>query len=41
MTKNSFVLVISQEVKDENKGFVDFQIVSFSNRIGYEDLLHI
>nr|YP_010276848.1 ribosomal protein S15 [Cotoneaster tenuipes]UHY40238.1 ribosomal protein S15 [Cotoneaster tenuipes] len=33
MVKNSFISVISQEEKDENRGSVEFQIVSFTNRI--------
>nr|YP_010362944.1 ribosomal protein S15 [Euphorbia pteroneura]UNS16982.1 ribosomal protein S15 [Euphorbia pteroneura] len=33
MVKNSFILVISQKEKDENKGSVEFQIVSFTNKI--------
>nr|ARK37798.1 ribosomal protein S15 [Hevea brasiliensis]ARK37881.1 ribosomal protein S15 [Hevea brasiliensis] len=33
MVKNSFISVISQEEKDENKGSVEFQIVSFTNKI--------
>ena len=33
MIKNSFISVISQEEKDENRGSVEFQIVSFTNRI--------
>lgn len=33
MVKNSFISVISQEKKEENKGSVEFQIVSFTNKI--------
>nr|YP_010145777.1 ribosomal protein S15 [Balakata baccata]QQO79616.1 ribosomal protein S15 [Balakata baccata] len=33
MVKNSFISVISQEEKDKNKGSVEFQIVSFTNKI--------
>nr|YP_010383407.1 ribosomal protein S15 [Excoecaria agallocha]YP_010583690.1 ribosomal protein S15 [Hippomane mancinella]UEQ12811.1 ribosomal protein S15 [Excoecaria agallocha]UGY85784.1 ribosomal protein S15 [Hippomane mancinella] len=33
MVKNSFISVSSQEEKDENKGSVEFQIVSFTNKI--------
>nr|YP_009660918.1 ribosomal protein S15 [Glochidion chodoense]QCT09658.1 ribosomal protein S15 [Glochidion chodoense]WRY69543.1 ribosomal protein S15 [Glochidion lanceolarium]WRY69793.1 ribosomal protein S15 [Phyllanthus hirsutus]WRY69877.1 ribosomal protein S15 [Glochidion eriocarpum] len=33
MTKNSFFSVISQEEKKENTGSVEFQIVSFTNKI--------
>nr|YP_009948551.1 ribosomal protein S15 [Berchemia lineata]QOH97732.1 ribosomal protein S15 [Berchemia lineata]WRM54045.1 ribosomal protein S15 [Phyllanthus cochinchinensis] len=33
MAKNSFISVISQEEKKENTGSVEFQIVSFSNKI--------
>nr|YP_010987779.1 ribosomal protein S15 [Synostemon bacciformis]WON66211.1 ribosomal protein S15 [Synostemon bacciformis] len=33
MTKNSFISVISQEEKKENTGSVEFQIVSFTNKI--------
>nr|YP_010558886.1 ribosomal protein S15 [Euphorbia scheffleri]YP_010559461.1 ribosomal protein S15 [Euphorbia enterophora]UED22131.1 ribosomal protein S15 [Euphorbia tirucalli]UNS16475.1 ribosomal protein S15 [Euphorbia crotonoides]UED20243.1 ribosomal protein S15 [Euphorbia scheffleri]UED20900.1 ribosomal protein S15 [Euphorbia enterophora] len=33
MVKNSFISVISQKEKDENKGSVEFQIVSFTNKI--------
>nr|YP_010145939.1 ribosomal protein S15 [Vernicia montana]QQO79779.1 ribosomal protein S15 [Vernicia montana] len=33
MVKNSFISVISQEKKNENKGSVEFQIVSFTNKI--------
>nr|QWZ46501.1 ribosomal protein S15 [Afzelia bipindensis] len=39
MVKNSFILVISQEKKEENPGSVEFQY-SISP-IRYEDLLHI
>ncbi|TYH21894.1 hypothetical protein ES288_A04G082400v1 [Gossypium darwinii] len=33
MVKNSFISVIFQEKKEENRGFVEFQIVSFTNKI--------
>nr|YP_010892224.1 ribosomal protein S15 [Ludwigia hyssopifolia]YP_010892308.1 ribosomal protein S15 [Ludwigia prostrata]WJO89920.1 ribosomal protein S15 [Ludwigia hyssopifolia]WJO90004.1 ribosomal protein S15 [Ludwigia prostrata] len=33
MVKNSFISVISQEEKEENKGSVEFQVVSFTNKI--------
>lgn len=33
MVKNSFISVIFQEKKEENKGSVEFQIVSFTNKI--------
>nr|UEQ12895.1 ribosomal protein S15 [Euphorbia hirta]WEH01321.1 ribosomal protein S15 [Euphorbia hirta] len=33
MGKNSFISVISQKEKDENKGSVEFQIVTFTNKI--------
>nr|YP_009776621.1 ribosomal protein S15 [Moeroris amara]QJA27107.1 ribosomal protein S15 [Moeroris amara] len=33
MTKNSFFSVISQEEKKENTGSIEFQIVSFTNKI--------
>ncbi len=33
MVKNSFISVISQEEKEENRGSVEFQIFSFTNRI--------
>nr|QJD22353.1 ribosomal protein S15 [Euphorbia larica] len=33
MVKNSFISVISQKEKDENKGSVEFQIVNFTNKI--------
>nr|YP_010559378.1 ribosomal protein S15 [Euphorbia neoarborescens]UED20817.1 ribosomal protein S15 [Euphorbia neoarborescens] len=33
MVKNSFISVISQKEKDENKGSAEFQIVSFTNKI--------
>nr|WAX37833.1 ribosomal protein S15 [Phyllanthus niruri subsp. lathyroides] len=33
MAKNSFISVISQEEKKENTGSVEFQIVSFNNKI--------
>ncbi|KAG4214797.1 hypothetical protein ERO13_A01G140394v2, partial [Gossypium hirsutum] len=31
--KNSFISVIFQEKKEENRGSVEFQIVSFTNKI--------
>nr|YP_009975364.1 ribosomal protein S15 [Drypetes indica]QNK04705.1 ribosomal protein S15 [Drypetes indica] len=34
MVKNSFISVISQEEKEENRGSVEFQIVRFTNKIG-------
>nr|YP_010362675.1 ribosomal protein S15 [Euphorbia tithymaloides]YP_010362693.1 ribosomal protein S15 [Euphorbia tithymaloides]UNS16631.1 ribosomal protein S15 [Euphorbia tithymaloides]UNS16649.1 ribosomal protein S15 [Euphorbia tithymaloides] len=33
MVKNSFISVISQKEKDENRGSVEFQIISFTNKI--------
>nr|YP_009307099.1 ribosomal protein S15 [Ludwigia octovalvis]AOR53532.1 ribosomal protein S15 [Ludwigia octovalvis] len=33
MVKNSFISVISQEEKEENRGSVEFQVVSFTNKI--------
>ena len=33
MVKNSFISVISKKEKDEKKGSVEFQIVSFTNKI--------
>nr|YP_009263170.1 ribosomal protein S15 [Atuna racemosa]ANJ17292.1 ribosomal protein S15 [Atuna racemosa] len=33
MVKNSFIPVISQELKEENKGSIEFQILSFTNKI--------
>ena len=33
MVKNSFSSVISQEEKNENGGSVEFQVVSFTNKI--------
>lgn len=33
MVKNSFISVISQEAKEENKGSVEFQVLSFNNKI--------
>nr|YP_010017051.1 ribosomal protein S15 [Sterculia monosperma]YP_010383834.1 ribosomal protein S15 [Sterculia nobilis]QOJ45794.1 ribosomal protein S15 [Sterculia monosperma]UEQ17789.1 ribosomal protein S15 [Sterculia nobilis]UFK62834.1 ribosomal protein S15 [Sterculia nobilis] len=33
MVKNSFISVILQEKKEENKGSVEFQIISFTNKI--------
>nr|YP_009458929.1 ribosomal protein S15 [Elaeagnus mollis]ATD86152.1 ribosomal protein S15 [Elaeagnus mollis]QGA73771.1 ribosomal protein S15 [Elaeagnus mollis] len=33
MVKNSFISVISQEEKEENRGSVEFQILSLTNRI--------
>nr|YP_008578342.1 ribosomal protein S15 [Cocos nucifera]YP_010860199.1 ribosomal protein S15 [Howea forsteriana]AGS43522.1 ribosomal protein S15 [Cocos nucifera]AOX12848.1 ribosomal protein S15 [Cocos nucifera]UXW91484.1 ribosomal protein S15 [Cocos nucifera]WGM65908.1 ribosomal protein S15 [Cocos nucifera]WGM74967.1 ribosomal protein S15 [Howea forsteriana] len=33
MIKNSFISVISQEEKEENKGSVEFQILSFTSKI--------
>nr|YP_009975139.1 ribosomal protein S15 [Drypetes chevalieri]QNK04481.1 ribosomal protein S15 [Drypetes chevalieri] len=34
MVKDSFISVISQEEKEENRGSVEFQIVRFTNKIG-------
>nr|YP_009557599.1 ribosomal protein S15 [Macarthuria keigheryi]QBC72398.1 ribosomal protein S15 [Macarthuria keigheryi] len=33
MTKNSFISVISHEEKEENRGSVEFQVFSFTNKI--------
>nr|YP_010434994.1 ribosomal protein S15 [Tillandsia disticha]UTA94210.1 ribosomal protein S15 [Tillandsia disticha] len=33
MVKNSFISIISQEKKEENKGSVEFQVFSFTNKI--------
>nr|YP_009687259.1 ribosomal protein S15 [Hippophae gyantsensis]QDW76004.1 ribosomal protein S15 [Hippophae gyantsensis] len=33
MVKKSFISVISQEEKEENRGSVEFQILSLTNRI--------
>nr|YP_010862682.1 ribosomal protein S15 [Saribus merrillii]WGM79754.1 ribosomal protein S15 [Saribus merrillii] len=33
MIKNSFISVISQEEKEENKGSVEFQVLSFTSKI--------
>nr|YP_010177016.1 ribosomal protein S15 [Wikstroemia canescens]YP_010177033.1 ribosomal protein S15 [Wikstroemia canescens]YP_010177194.1 ribosomal protein S15 [Wikstroemia alternifolia]YP_010177211.1 ribosomal protein S15 [Wikstroemia alternifolia]QSQ86717.1 ribosomal protein S15 [Wikstroemia canescens]QSQ86718.1 ribosomal protein S15 [Wikstroemia canescens]QSQ86895.1 ribosomal protein S15 [Wikstroemia alternifolia]QSQ86896.1 ribosomal protein S15 [Wikstroemia alternifolia] len=33
MVKNAFISVIFQEKKEEKRGSVDFQIVSFTNKI--------
>nr|QQK92922.1 ribosomal protein S15 [Mesua ferrea] len=33
MIKNSFISVISQEEKEEKRGSVEFQIISFTNKI--------
>ncbi|KAK8365860.1 hypothetical protein V6Z12_A02G082800, partial [Gossypium hirsutum] len=33
MVKNSFISVIFQEKKEENRGSAEFQIVSFTNKI--------
>nr|QRC17375.1 ribosomal protein S15 [Fritillaria delavayi] len=33
MVKNSFISVILQDEKEENKGSVEFQIFSFTNKI--------
>nr|YP_009455370.1 ribosomal protein S15 [Erythropalum scandens]AUG62904.1 ribosomal protein S15 [Erythropalum scandens] len=33
MVKNSFISVISQEQKEENRGSVEFQVLSFTNKI--------
>ena len=33
MVKNAFLSVISQKEKDENKGSVEFQVFSFTNKI--------
>nr|YP_009365539.1 ribosomal protein S15 [Dioscorea villosa]YP_009485099.1 ribosomal protein S15 [Dioscorea collettii]YP_009535551.1 ribosomal protein S15 [Dioscorea futschauensis]YP_010146811.1 ribosomal protein S15 [Dioscorea quinquelobata]YP_010409349.1 ribosomal protein S15 [Zephyranthes bifida]YP_010833830.1 ribosomal protein S15 [Dioscorea deltoidea]YP_010833917.1 ribosomal protein S15 [Dioscorea gracillima]YP_010834004.1 ribosomal protein S15 [Dioscorea spongiosa]YP_010834091.1 ribosomal protein S15 len=33
MIKNSFISVIPQEEKEENKGSIEFQVFSFTNKI--------
>nr|WNR51443.1 ribosomal protein S15 [Ilex purpurea] len=33
MVKNSFISITSQEEKKENRGSVEFQVVSFTNKI--------
>ncbi|KAK9098507.1 hypothetical protein Syun_025552 [Stephania yunnanensis] len=33
MVKNSFISVISQEEKEENKGSIEFQVFNFTNKI--------
>nr|QUB02313.1 ribosomal protein S15 [Murdannia edulis] len=33
MLKNSFISLISQEEKEENRGSVEFQVVNFTNKI--------
>lgn len=33
MAKNSFISVISQKEKEENKGSIEFQVFSFTNKI--------
>nr|YP_009768474.1 ribosomal protein S15 [Quillaja saponaria]QIS99092.1 ribosomal protein S15 [Quillaja saponaria] len=33
MVKNAFIPVISQEKKEENRGSVEFQVFSFTNKI--------
>nr|YP_009771138.1 ribosomal protein S15 [Colophospermum mopane]QIT01840.1 ribosomal protein S15 [Colophospermum mopane] len=33
MVKNSFILVSSQEKKEENPGSVEFQVFNFTNKI--------
>nr|YP_010850258.1 ribosomal protein S15 [Lobelia zeylanica]YP_010850274.1 ribosomal protein S15 [Lobelia zeylanica]WGH11725.1 ribosomal protein S15 [Lobelia zeylanica]WGH11726.1 ribosomal protein S15 [Lobelia zeylanica] len=33
MVKNSFISIISQEGNKENRGSVEFQVVSFTNKI--------
>nr|YP_009272406.1 30S ribosomal protein S15 [Diospyros kaki]YP_010277333.1 ribosomal protein S15 [Diospyros vaccinioides]AMD07951.1 30S ribosomal protein S15 [Diospyros kaki]QTK21901.1 ribosomal protein S15 [Diospyros kaki]UHY42731.1 ribosomal protein S15 [Diospyros vaccinioides] len=33
MVKNSFISVISQKEKEENRGSVEFQVFSFTNKI--------
>nr|YP_009161078.1 ribosomal protein S15 [Lilium hansonii]YP_009161162.1 ribosomal protein S15 [Lilium tsingtauense]YP_009161513.1 ribosomal protein S15 [Lilium sp. KHK-2014]QEQ50844.1 ribosomal protein S15 [Lilium sp. AZ-2018]QHD45876.1 ribosomal protein S15 [Lilium distichum]AJC08946.1 ribosomal protein S15 [Lilium hansonii]AJC09030.1 ribosomal protein S15 [Lilium tsingtauense]AJC10762.1 ribosomal protein S15 [Lilium sp. KHK-2014] len=33
MVKNSFISVILQDKKEENKGSVEFQVFSFTNKI--------
>nr|ANO45146.1 ribosomal protein S15 [Campynemanthe viridiflora] len=33
MVKNSWISLITQEAKEENKGSVEFQVFSFTNKI--------
>nr|AUF33754.1 ribosomal protein S15 [Fouquieria diguetii] len=33
MVKNSFISVLSQKEKEENRGSVEFQVFSFTNKI--------
>nr|YP_008999909.1 ribosomal protein S15 [Petrosavia stellaris]AGY95361.1 ribosomal protein S15 [Petrosavia stellaris] len=33
MVKNSFISLISQEEKEDNKGSVEFQVLSFTDKI--------
>nr|UDH57054.1 ribosomal protein S15 [Aristotelia australasica] len=33
MVKNPFISVISQEEKEQNRGSVEFQVVSFTNKV--------
>nr|YP_010022362.1 ribosomal protein S15 [Elaeocarpus japonicus]UGV23273.1 ribosomal protein S15 [Elaeocarpus japonicus var. yunnanensis]UPO67009.1 ribosomal protein S15 [Sloanea sinensis]QNQ65548.1 ribosomal protein S15 [Elaeocarpus japonicus]QOL12544.1 ribosomal protein S15 [Elaeocarpus japonicus]UZS77002.1 ribosomal protein S15 [Elaeocarpus japonicus] len=33
MVKNSFISIISQEEKEQNRGSVEFQVVSFTNKV--------
>nr|YP_010160963.1 ribosomal protein S15 [Acanthochlamys bracteata]QRH18470.1 ribosomal protein S15 [Acanthochlamys bracteata]QZR91758.1 ribosomal protein S15 [Acanthochlamys bracteata]UQU69465.1 ribosomal protein S15 [Acanthochlamys bracteata] len=33
MVKNSFISILPQEEKEENKGSVEFQVFSFTNKI--------
>lgn len=33
MVKNSFISVISQKEKEENRGSIEFQVFSFTNKI--------
>nr|YP_010584087.1 ribosomal protein S15 [Brocchinia hechtioides]YP_011021263.1 ribosomal protein S15 [Brocchinia reducta]UZT28438.1 ribosomal protein S15 [Brocchinia hechtioides]WQM20907.1 ribosomal protein S15 [Brocchinia reducta] len=33
MVKNSFISIIPQEEKEENKGSIEFQVFSFTNKI--------
>nr|YP_010042216.1 ribosomal protein S15 [Caryota obtusa]QPB69363.1 ribosomal protein S15 [Caryota obtusa] len=33
MIKNSFISVVSQEEKEENKGSVEFQVLSFTSKM--------
>nr|YP_010434212.1 ribosomal protein S15 [Pseudalcantarea macropetala]YP_010434295.1 ribosomal protein S15 [Pseudalcantarea viridiflora]UTA93428.1 ribosomal protein S15 [Pseudalcantarea macropetala]UTA93511.1 ribosomal protein S15 [Pseudalcantarea viridiflora]DAZ90505.1 TPA_asm: ribosomal protein S15 [Racinaea ropalocarpa] len=33
MVKNSFISIIPQEEKEENKGSVEFQVFNFTNKI--------